>query len=136
MGIIAKGHEMRGDVASAAIAWESIRRSVLSTRHVIQPNLDLLERAEREVERLRRTTGRGEEGGDADPVARPADPSVASSILLFGGLLAWIAGAISLLAGARREPGSGRSFSAGRLISWATCLGGLALWLAMSWLAG
>jgi len=131
MGIIAKGHEMRGDTASARAAWESIRRSILATRHFAQPNRDLLERAERELTRI----AGGDRDVSANPSARPEDPSPVASILLFAGLLAWIGGALSLLARPRPE-GPDRAASPARLLSWAACLGGLILWLAMSWIAG
>jgi len=135
IGIIAKGHEMRGDTSSARAAWESIRRSVLSTRHFVQPNRDLLERAERELKRLADARRGHGQGAETNPIARPEDPSPAGSILLFAGLLVWIGGALALLVRPRHEEQQ-RSFSAGRLLSWTACLGGLVLWLAMSWIAG
>jgi hypothetical protein len=135
MGIIAKGHEMRGDTASAMFAWEAIRRSVLSTRHVIQPSGDLLERSEHEIRRLQHAKDKGRDGAGPDPTARPEDPSPTASFLLFAGLLAWVGGSLALLV--RPGPaGQTRSFSPGRLVSWAACLGGLILWLAMSYFAG
>lgn len=135
MGIIAKGHEMRGDITHAAAAWESIRRAALSTRHLVQPNRDLLERAERELRRLRRGTRAQDRGEGADPAARPDDPSPTMSLLLFAGLLAWIGGSLALIVLPRRSGGR-PAFSPARVVSWSICLGGLALWLAMSWLAG
>jgi len=135
IGLIAKAHEMRGDMPQALRAWESIRRSVLSTRHVVQPNRDLLEGAERELRRLREAR-RGRAGSAAmDPAARPEDPSPIVAILLFVGLLLWIGSAISLLVGPRPAEAE-RQLSVARLVSWVTCAGGLALWLAMAWIAG
>lgn len=135
MGLIAKGHEMRGDITRAMSTWESVRRAVLSTRHLAQPNRDLLERAERELRRLRRGARTANRGEGADPATRPQDPSPTASLLLFAGLLAWIGGSLALIALPRRN-GERRVRLPARLVSWIACLGGLALWLAMSWLAG
>jgi hypothetical protein len=108
---------------------------VLSTRHLAQPNRDLLERAERELERLSPVGRKSVSGSAANPAARPEDPSPTASILLFAGLLVWVGGALALLVRpARAQPG--RRLAIGRLVSWAACLGGLILWLAMSWIAG
>jgi hypothetical protein len=102
---------------------------------VAQPNRDILARAERELRRLRNPSGRTDPGQHTDPATRPDDPSPMASILLFAGLLGWIGGSLALLALPRREQGQ-RSGAITRLLAWAACLGGLVLWVAMSWAAG
>jgi hypothetical protein len=136
MEIIAKGHEMRGDTRRSASTWEAIRRSVLASRHLVQPHADVLERAERELRRLRqRPSASAATDPAVDPAVRPDDPSVLHSLLLFVGLLGWIGGALTLITMAG-PAGEGRARALPRVMAWGVCLGGLALWLTMSWLAG
>ena len=133
LAIMAKAAEMRGDRALAASVWESIRRSILASRHVIQPNRRRLEEAEREIGRLASASGSGPP--DDAATARPADPSPAASILLLLGLAAWISGAAAICLSPRSRGGSPRGRSGLTAAAWAACLAGLALWIAMSWLA-
>jgi hypothetical protein len=135
LGMLAKASEMRGDTRRAATTWEAVRRAILATRHAAQPNRDILERAERELRRLREHSGTAAPGERHDPAARPKDPSPVASILLFAGLLGWIGGSLALLVLPRRERTKPAS-SIPRLLAWAACLGGLVLWVAMSWAAG
>jgi hypothetical protein len=58
-----------------------------------------------------------------------------ASILLFAGLLSWIGGSLALLVLPRGQPGR-REGAFPRLLAWAACLGGLVLWVVMSWAAG
>ena len=134
LSIMAKGAEMRGDRELSLYLWEVVRRSILSTRHVWQPNGDALERAERAIVALR---SRGTPSSEYDAAAarrappRPKDPSPFGSILVLAGLLAWIAGAVWLCAAPRTEPAR-----RGRRIAWICAVGGTALWMIMAWFAG
>ncbi|MDD5309921.1 MAG: hypothetical protein PHU25_21600 [Deltaproteobacteria bacterium] len=131
LALMAKGAEMRGEGVAAAARWEAVRRSILSTRHFVVPNTDLLENAERELARLRAAGEDGTKG--VDPVARPRDPSAILSLVLFAGLAAWICGALVLCV-VPASPGRGRSRT--HVTGWALSLCGLAAWLAAAWLAG
>ena len=134
LAIMAKAQEMRGDTREAAATWEVVRRSILATRHFRQPNQHRLSEAERELARLQAPV-EDVRGTTASPTSRPVDPSPTASLLLFAGLLAWIGGALALCL-LRRGPENQARRRRQRLVAWLACLGGLALWLAMSWLAG
>ena len=135
LSIMAKGAEMRGDTELSLYLWEVVRRSILSTRHVWQPSGDALERAEHAIVKLRAKDAT--DAAESNPAAartappRPKDPSPFASILVFAGLLAWIAGSVWLCAAPKTE--AGRS---GRRIAWACAAGGTALWIIMAWFAG
>jgi len=132
MSLMARAAEMRGDPHVAIEIWEKVRRSVLATRHVFVPNEPSLERAERAIVRLRSADRTVAARAAGDSISRPDDPSIPASILLLLGLVLWIAGAAIVTL----EPAAGdRSRARVRSIGWAACLGGLALWVMMSWLA-
>jgi hypothetical protein len=92
LAVIARAAEIRGDDNTALKAWDALRRSILSVRHVFQPFEDTLKEAEKSIIRIR----------EKEPlsvsleamVKRPEDPSVVLSITLFVGLVFWIAGAL------------------------------------------
>jgi len=132
--IMARAAEMRGDQETARHLWEVVRRSVLSTRHVWQPNEDVLERAEGAIARLfaQARSERSEAQRDLVKGAPPRtrDPSPFASILLFAGLLAWITGA-AWLCGTAKSDAHVRS----RRAAWITSACGLALWMLMAWFA-
>jgi hypothetical protein len=128
--IMAKAAEMRGEHERAAAIWEVTRRSILATRHLFQPNSELLRRVERNIARLSEV--RFPRHGAEALTARPKDPSPLLSLLLALGLFSWIAGAALIALRPRSK--------AGHLLvplpyAWLTCLGGLAGWLLMAWLA-
>ncbi len=125
--IKAKAAQMRGDIADAVTIWESIRRSVLSTRHVVQPNEDILERAEQAIVRLQMVESDTEGSRGTSRIARPRDPSPIASIILFGGLVLWIGGAAALCVTPRDKA---RSMVQLALV-WIVCLVGLATWLVI-----
>ncbi len=129
--IKAKAAQMRGDVADAVNIWESIRRSVLSTRHVVQPNKDILERAERAIVSLQALESHPEGSRGTSRIARPRDPSPIASIILFGGLILWIGGAAALCVIPRAKA---RSMGL-RALAWVACLVGLGTWLVICALA-
>jgi hypothetical protein len=135
LALMAKGQEMRGETEFVAATWEAARRAVLSTRHLLQPNSDALERAERELRRLRGGPGRRPATAINDPAARPDDPSPVLSLLLAAGLLAWIGGSLGLIVTARGRSDR-RAAPRVRVAAWLLCLGGLATWLALSWMIG
>jgi hypothetical protein len=135
LSIMAKGAEMRGELDLSAYLWEVVRRSIISTRHLWQPNGDALERAERAIVKLR--AGAPSDTAETNPAfartapPRPKDPSPFASILVFAGLLAWIAGSVWLLVAPRTD-----AARRGRRIAWACAAGGTALWIVMAWFAG
>jgi hypothetical protein len=135
LSIMAKGAEMRGQPNLALYLWEVVRRSILATRHVWQPNADVLDLAEHTIVKLR--AGRTTETAEVDAAAartappRPKDPSPFGSIFLFAGLLAWIAGAVWLCAAPKTE-----AARRGRRIAWICAVCGTALWIVMAWFAG
>jgi hypothetical protein len=131
LALMAKSAEMRGDAPGAAAGWEAVRRSILSTRHFVVPNEDLLVRAEGELRRLRAAGEGGTRG--VDPAARPGDPSAFLSLVLFAGLAAWMSGAL-VLCFAPVSPGAGGRRT--RVAGWALAACGLAVWIAAAWLAG
>jgi hypothetical protein len=134
LSLMAKGAEMRGDPELALYLWEVVRRSILSTRHVWQPNRDTLERAERGIVALRakRTTeAESDAAASLSTPPRPKDPSPFASILVLAGLLAWIAGSAWLCAAPKTEGGR-----RGRRAAWICAVGGTALWIVMAWFAG
>jgi hypothetical protein len=136
LSIMAKGAQMRGETELAAYLWEVVRRSIVSTRHLWQPNEELLGRAERELVALRSAATKAERS-EASPEAagrapeRPRDPSPLASVLLFAGLLSWIVGAIWLCVAPREVPSS-----RARRAAWLCAIGGFVLWASMSWFAG
>ncbi len=129
LSLAARAQEMRGETAAARRCWEVVRRSILASRHVTQPNAGMLETAERQITRL---VAAAPGAGVADPVARPRDPGPILSLLLSLGLLAWLGGSVALLL----VPGRPENGRKGRIVAWLAALGGLGLWLSMSWLAG
>jgi len=135
LSIMAKGAEMRGEQELSLYLWEVVRRSILSTRHLWQPNGDALERAERAIVKLR--TERTTDAAETNPAAartappRPKDPSPFASILVFVGLLAWIVGSVWLCVAPKTEPGR-----SGRRAAWVCAAGGTGLWIVMAWFAG
>jgi hypothetical protein len=130
LGIMARAAEMRGEVQRATAIWEVVRRSVLATRHLFQPNQEALREAEENLIRL--TEERFPERSGPSPVHRPEDPSPVSSILLFLGLAVWIGGAFWLCLEPRRR--DRKSVIPGHIALIAS-LFGLALWLTMAWIA-
>ena len=128
LAVLARAAEMRGDETLALKTWEVIRRSILATRHLFQPNSEALEEAEHAVMRLRR---QGKQDSPSELIRRPDDPSPLLSALLFVGLAAWIFGAAFWALGPKRKDGAPRLSS---VVSVSICLGGLALWLlAVRW---
>ena len=127
--IMARAAEMRGDPRQAARIWEVVRRSVLATRHLYQPNEETLEAAEKNLKRLMRETH--PDAVLTNPVPRPDDPSALGSIVLFLGLIAWIAGALWLFLNPRRRDGKP---IVPLVYVWGGCLGGLGIWLLTAWL--
>jgi len=124
---MAKSMQMRGATDEAIESFQKIRRAILSTRHIAQPNRDILTRVETVLERSR---------NDKDKklsntmIVRFEDPSPVASLLLTLGLLAWIAGAAGLcliLPGALKG-------SKGRNTLWIITIGGLTLWISMAWI--
>ncbi|MCP4675011.1 MAG: hypothetical protein GY854_05800 [Deltaproteobacteria bacterium] len=131
LAILAKAAEMRGETVRAAAVWEVTRRAILATRHFSQPHAAQLENAETEITRLRSDQG-GTRGTSTNPIERPTDPNPFASMLLFVGLVTWAGGAILLcLTPSRDEANNPRI----RRAAWIVCLGGLALWLLMAWIA-
>jgi len=128
LAVLAKAAELRGEDDRALKIWEVIRRAVLATRHVFQPNMDVLEDAEREMLRMRQKEG--SDTAAAGATVRPKDPSALLSILLFFGLIAWIAGAVSWILRPELKPGIPL---VPRGLSVAVCLAGLGLWLFCAW---
>jgi hypothetical protein len=129
---MARAHEMRGEVDKARKCWEIIRRAILASRHVVQPQAELLGTAEFQISRL---SAPAPGAGAVDPVSRPRDPHPVLSLLLFFGLLTWLGGSVMLLL-ARGACPSSPAGRRSRALAWLALLGGLALWLSMSWLAG
>jgi hypothetical protein len=129
LSLLARSHEMRGETDRARKCWEVVRRSILASRHVVQPHSDLLETAERQLGRLASPPATG--GPARSALDRPRDPHPVLSLLLFLGVAAWLGGSVALLI-PRSGGGSGR----GRALAWLAVVGGSALWLSMSWLAG
>ncbi|MCP4606277.1 MAG: hypothetical protein GY847_38165 [Proteobacteria bacterium] len=130
--ILAKGAEMRGDSMRATAIWEVSRRAILATRHFRQPFIDKLKKAEQEITRLRNVRGKGKPT-ESNPVERPEDPDPIASLLLFIGLMGWIGGAITICLKPRGKESQSVRF---RVYTWTVCLSGLALWIAMAWIAG
>ncbi len=129
--ILAKGAEMRGENEAALATWDLIRRSILATRHVYQPNAERLATAEKEVVRLSKSDSRSG-SKTLSRIERPADPSVVATVLLSIGIFAWIGGAVLILGTVKKDNIS----KTARAVMWLMCLGGLALWLGMVWIAG
>jgi hypothetical protein len=129
LGIMARAAEMRGEVQRATAIWEVVRRAILATRHLYQPNQEALREAEENLIRL--TEERFPKRSGPSPVQRPEDPSPVSSIILFLGLAVWIGGAFWLCLNPRRRD---RKPVIPRHIALVASLFGLALWLMMSWL--
>ncbi len=127
--IVARAAEMRGELYRARATWEVVRRSVLATRHVFQPNGQTLATAERAIKRL--ADERHPKRDNRVLIARPEDPSAFPSLLLCLGLLTWIAGASIIVLGPKGD--DGRPLVSPSL-AWIACLGGLCIWLLMAWL--
>ena len=128
LAIMARAAEIRGEMAQALALWESIRRSVISTRHLLQPNGDILSEAERNIVRLRRDPA---PDAEVKLVERPEDPSPLLALLIVLGLLVWIGGTVTICYCFR----SGASTSAvSRLYLFGITGVGFAMWLAASFL--
>lgn len=94
LAIMARAAEIRGEMSRALALWESIRRSLISTRHIVQPNSDILSEAEQNIVRLRNDPAPQDEA--VNLVERPADPSPVLSVLIAVGLLIWIGGTATI----------------------------------------
>lgn len=127
--IMARAAEMRGEEHRAATTWEVVRRSVLATRHLFQPNGQTLTTAERAIKRL--ADERHPKRDNRDLIARPEDPNPFSSLLLCFGLLTWLVGATTIVWAPKG--GDGRPLVAPPL-AWSACFGGLFVWLMIAWL--
>lgn len=125
--LMARGALMRGDKKEAAYIFEVIRRSVLATRHFWQPNGDFLSRAEKAMAALE-SNSVDELSGPGGALERPADPNPILAVLLLGGFMLWIVGAVLLLF--TRDQGKPIRDK----WAWAATLLGLSTWLLMSWL--
>jgi hypothetical protein len=130
--VLAKSAEMRGDMLQATVTWEVARRAVLATRHFFQPHEEQLESSEREIARLRKKKD-AQNKSASEPGLRPKDPNPFASLLLFLGLIGWLGGAIALCLIPLRADSAGSGI---RHYAWIACFGGLALWVAMAWIAG
>ncbi len=130
LGIMARAAEMRGETERAVAIWEVIRRAVLATRHFRQPNEATLETAEQNLRRLR-SAAPAPAPREADPAARPEDPSPLGSLALFLGLVGWVLGATWITLRPRRTDGS---LLVPMSYAWVGCLGGLVLWGLMAWI--
>jgi hypothetical protein len=129
--LMAKGAEMRGEKARSLALWQSVRRSILATRHLVQPRQDILGRAEAHLERIR-SSGKVKGRDQRSPMVRPRDPDPFISLLLFFGLASWIAGSAAICV---LPPRSRSRRPRLNLAAWIACLGGLGLWIAMAWIA-
>lgn len=129
LAVMARAAEIRGEDDSALKTWEVVRRAVLATRHIFQPNKETLIEAEKAVMRIRQ-----KEELRVSPetlVKRPEDPSPLLSLLLFFGLAAWAAGACLLIL---KPSHNGGTAWISLPISSTICLGGVSLWLLAAWL--
>lgn len=125
--ILARSAQMRGDGKDALAIWEVVRRSVLSTRHFVQPNETFLLQAEKAIVQLR---GPDVKVTKSQLVERPEDPSPLQSIFLFLGLIFWIFGALFICV--KKEKWSGFSLNTAALV---VSLSGFVLWVLMAWIA-
>lgn len=128
MEIMAKASLMRGNVDEAKQIWETTRRAIISTRHFIQPYSEQLWQANLHIERLRNNNKATE---ISTSNSMPHDPNPFMSMALFCGLITWIGGAGSLMWMHGQNTAKRK-----QLYAWAACLGGLSLWLIMSWTVG
>ncbi len=129
--IIARAAEIRGDGALSLKAWDALRRSILSVRHLYQPFGETLVEAEKSVVRIR-----GKALGAADSntlVRRPKDPSKLLSVFLFFSLCAWIFGASLWAAVPLRKD---RAAWIRPEVSALICLIGLTSWLFFAFVIG
>ena len=142
LAILAKAAEMRGEKEESIYAWRVVRRSILATRNVYQPNKRRLAEAEKEIERLLSSEMEDDAVAKDDPgrskrparaLSRTEDPDPFVSIALFLGLAVWFIGSVAVCAAPRQQDKTDSNF---RRWAWAASLGGLALWLAMAWIAG
>ncbi len=126
--LLAKAAEIRGDQQTAIKAWESLRRSVIATRHIFQPNADVLKNANQAIVRIR--TEQSPDFPPNDLIALPKDPLPFFSIMMFLGLLFWITGATLYTL---RPMKKDNSFWISPVYSGITCIAGLAAWLLAVW---
>ncbi len=125
LSVLARAAEMRGEEKRALNIWKVIRRAVLATRNVVQPNNDTLVEAEKAIVRLYQG-----EGSKSLLIRRPEDPSPMLSVLLVLGLCAWITGSALWVL----RPGEKGAPWVSTRVSVVLCLGGLAVWLLCAWL--
>ena len=86
LSILAKSAQMRGDSKRARYIWEVIRRSAVSQRYLVQPFAQYEREAQHQISLIR--TGRS----NAIVSDVIISPTVLWSILIWIGLLIWIAG--------------------------------------------
>jgi len=131
LSIMARSAAMRGDSYESVHIWEVVRRSVLATRHVTQPNEDYLKLAETQIVRLRaNTVDKDAMASSPDgTIQRPDDPSVVFTLFLFAGLVLWVAASFGVCLSARNRESNTRPFLA------ILAVFGAGLWITMSWLA-
>lgn len=125
LSIMARAAEMRGELDNAIALWESVRRSVIATRHIYSPNQDFQQLAERNLVRVRSDAGPLDLA--IDLTYRGEDPSVLLSVFIFVGLIVWIVGATLLTLGPKDASGQPIVRNG---YAWLLTLVGLCLWVA------
>ena len=130
MMIMAKSAQMRGEKENALYIWEVVRRSVLATRHFVQPEQDILAEAEKNIISFREDSRKNI---TAQKILPPAnDPSPVVSLLVFLGLALWIVGSMFTLS--FLKPKNERPEASSMVLSVTAMIGGLALWITMSFM--
>jgi hypothetical protein len=124
LSILARAAEIRGELMDAIGYWETVRRSIIATRHIFQPNSNLLKEAEQNLVRIRSDAGPLDLS--VDLTYRREDPSALLSVLIFFGLLIWITGAVLVVLS---QMGKHRTARLVRAYPWLLCLSGLTLWI-------
>ena len=122
--ILARAAEIRGELDTAIAHWERIRRSIIATRHLYQPNRDLLTEAEENLVRIRSDAGPLDLS--VDLTYRQRDPSAFLSMLIFAGLVMWIIGAVLIALAPKDRAGAPMVRPA---YTWLLTLVGLATWI-------
>ena len=128
--LMGKAAKIRGDTELAKASFESMRRSILATRHVVIPHSRELDRANRLILSLAE-----QKKGDkphTEMVTIPNDPSSVASLFLFFGLFLWASGAIALCF----LPDRNRLFGVpSTALALSSSIAGLGLWIFMAFLA-
>ncbi|MBN2803188.1 MAG: hypothetical protein JXR91_08840 [Deltaproteobacteria bacterium] len=124
LSIMAKSSIIRGDINEGVYIFEVIRRSILSTRNIVLPNKKQIEEAETFIKEYSSDSGPDSLMAKAERVVRPADPSYIIVILLFAGLLLWMAGVAGFIL---------LKVTKYRIISGSAGFLGFVLWISMSY---